>query len=362
MSLVKEYFSKLDEYSKKYNNTICILMQVGSFYEIYGLSDADTIHHVTTLLNIQITKKNKNISEISINNPYLAGFPVSALGKYLPILLNNNYCVIVIEQIQTNKTIERRVAGVYSPSIRPIDSFSVNEDNMLVSILIEVNRDVTAPGVLHLDYAINIINFNTNTFVIHASTNKIPLFSNEYALSHIATMLNEYSTANEYIFLIKNNINIDLPGYLDETNVVNYLQIDKQYHWIIIEEYEKNYTDIHFQNLYLQELYAHTNFGLLTPIEYFQLEFNPIIAINIMYTIEFIKKYNPLYIKYIREPRYYLSTQNILHVDFTTLQQLSVFRTIKNGNRGRGFSLITSLHTNIFTIIAIGAGGGSWQL
>ena len=42
MSLIKDYFSKTEEYKELYGEKTIILMQVGAFYEVYGLKDKKT--------------------------------------------------------------------------------------------------------------------------------------------------------------------------------------------------------------------------------------------------------------------------------------------------------------------------------
>ena len=44
MSLIKDYFLKTEELKKKYGEKSVVLMQVGSFYEIYGLKKKGKIH------------------------------------------------------------------------------------------------------------------------------------------------------------------------------------------------------------------------------------------------------------------------------------------------------------------------------
>jgi DNA mismatch repair ATPase MutS len=40
MALIKSYFSLLEKYKAKYGDTF-LLMQVGSFYEVYSAKDTD---------------------------------------------------------------------------------------------------------------------------------------------------------------------------------------------------------------------------------------------------------------------------------------------------------------------------------
>ena len=41
--LIKEYFKLTSEYKKEYGNNTIVLMQVGAFYEVYGLQDKEGI-------------------------------------------------------------------------------------------------------------------------------------------------------------------------------------------------------------------------------------------------------------------------------------------------------------------------------
>ena len=42
-------------------------------------------------MNIQISRKNKNIIENSRSNPLMAGFPLFAIEKFIQILMNRLY-------------------------------------------------------------------------------------------------------------------------------------------------------------------------------------------------------------------------------------------------------------------------------
>ena len=58
MSLKTEYFDTLHEYKMKYGNKTFLLMQVGSFYEVYGLEDElDDINEYGNICNLMVVKK-----------------------------------------------------------------------------------------------------------------------------------------------------------------------------------------------------------------------------------------------------------------------------------------------------------------
>ena len=110
------------------------------FYEIYSLNDNKTgppLNELSTLLNILYTKKNKNIEKISESNPYMAGFPIGVIDKYIDILINNKYTIIIVDQYDNemgkNAKKDRKVSEIISPStyIKDVTSY---KSNFLMSI------------------------------------------------------------------------------------------------------------------------------------------------------------------------------------------------------------------------------------
>ena len=91
-----EYFEYCRKYSEEYGEKTIILLECGMFFEMYAIindkiSINPNIQTVCDLLNIILSRKNKSITEVSYNNPLMAGFPSQAVSKYTPILLSNNY-------------------------------------------------------------------------------------------------------------------------------------------------------------------------------------------------------------------------------------------------------------------------------
>ena len=85
-----EYIELYNKFQKLYGKQSIVLYQLGMFYEMYSLNDNKTgppLNEISTLLNILNTKKNKNIEKISESNPYMAGFPIGVIDKYINILI-----------------------------------------------------------------------------------------------------------------------------------------------------------------------------------------------------------------------------------------------------------------------------------
>ena len=78
--ILKEYLTHHYKYIEKYGENTVVLMQVGSFYEIYAvineqISVGANINLLGEILDIQVSRKNKNIEEVNYGNYLLAGFP-----------------------------------------------------------------------------------------------------------------------------------------------------------------------------------------------------------------------------------------------------------------------------------------------
>src|SRR5690348_15741785 len=94
MCLINTYFDLQAEYERKFPNTkIVILSEEGLFYTLYGIDNnvekVGDLANVTSLLNIQLSRKDKSILQNDRNNPQMAGFPSKNVDKYIQLLLNN---------------------------------------------------------------------------------------------------------------------------------------------------------------------------------------------------------------------------------------------------------------------------------
>jgi DNA mismatch repair protein MutS len=128
--LIDDYINYCAKYNKIYEKNV-VLMQVGSFFELYGIPSENKgakIQEICNILEIQMTKKKKSNPEVSINNPYMAGIPLFVLNKYIDILLSENYTIILIEQVTQPPEPKREVTKIISPSTN-IDSNIVQENN-----------------------------------------------------------------------------------------------------------------------------------------------------------------------------------------------------------------------------------------
>ena len=117
MPIIDTYLDYHNKYSDIYGVKTIILMQVGSFYEVYATKDeGPNINEIADLLGIVVTKKDKSVEEISKKNHYLLGFPLYTLQKFLDILINELYTIVLVEQVTQPPDPKREVTQILSPS------------------------------------------------------------------------------------------------------------------------------------------------------------------------------------------------------------------------------------------------------
>jgi DNA mismatch repair protein MutS len=120
--IYNQYFDYTEKYQKIYGQNTIVLMQVGSFFEVYG--DKHTKTGQITKSRIELFKSTCNlmIAEKSCQTPsgilVMAGFRDYVLDKYLEKMTANGITVVVFVQkkdVANGGKIVREFAGVYSP-------------------------------------------------------------------------------------------------------------------------------------------------------------------------------------------------------------------------------------------------------
>lgn len=116
-----DYIVYSSQFREKYGEKTVVLIQVGDFFELYGIqNDTETcgadMFAIGDICNLTVTRKNKSILENNRQNPLMAGFPLHALSKHAQVLLDNDYTVVVIRQVTPPPNVRREVTEILSPS------------------------------------------------------------------------------------------------------------------------------------------------------------------------------------------------------------------------------------------------------
>jgi len=131
MSIVNDYLELTHKYKEEYGDKTVVLLQVGAFFEIYGLKTdknevfGSNIEEVCEIGELNISdkkmthtdkslKKNSN-PKCHVYNVMMAGFKDYNYEKYVQKLLNKQYVVVVYTQEKhDDSTITRNLDCIYS--------------------------------------------------------------------------------------------------------------------------------------------------------------------------------------------------------------------------------------------------------
>ena len=331
-SVLSEYFRFYDDYSEKYGK-VAVLMQVGSFYEMYGVdNDTDKLgnaEELSRILNIVLTKRNKKIQENGINNPLMLGFPCLAINKYSPLLLAEDYTVVIVDQIKTSLSIKRAVVDVISPSINIDDNVQAdptnrNCDNYLVLIHVDKHRHVgmsaisvlTGNSVVHehysdpgdpdkpLDEALGFLKqYRPKECVL---SGELPAFAPSSCTS--------YSDDNGFSL----------------TFLKSYLELDDDVLCHIVSNKRK--LSVEYQNAVLG--LAFENKSMLSNIEHLGLERMPYALLSYVLLIEFVYDHNPMLLRKMSLPDFFSSFDKLV-LSTSTIEQLNIAGSVKSSKAGK---------------------------
>jgi len=118
MALVKEYFELTKKYQSEYGKNTIVLMQVGAFFEVYGLQNKTTcelsgseIVDFSRVCDLNIADKKVTLENKGV---VMAGFGHYMIDKYLKRLQENGYTVVVYAQ-EADDVKTRNLVGIFSP-------------------------------------------------------------------------------------------------------------------------------------------------------------------------------------------------------------------------------------------------------
>lgn len=302
--LTQTYFDLQRHFEEKYGQDTVVFMEIGTFYEVYEVNNDDEqigkAKEIAELLNIQLTKKNKNIIENSDKNPLLAGVPAVSFERYLNRLISEQkYTVIVVKQKGNPPKISRYIAQIVSPGTN-FEHIVDNDDNYIVSIVVDKYRDIYSVGYSALD----VTTGKTWLYETH-STSEDP----SYALDEVFNLLNVYRTSEVVVTF--------LDGIEDQRHVMQYLEIAEHYHYSVNNQRPK----IDFQNRLFGEVYQIES--LLSPIEHLDLERCPMITESLAILIHFVIEHDYHIVQKMSLPRL-IDNRRFMYLGNNALEQMGI--------------------------------------
>jgi DNA mismatch repair protein MutS len=313
--LYDDYIAYCSTYTQKYGERVVVLMEVGSFFEFYAvendtIKEGASIGDLCSLLNIQSTRKNKSIPNCSRANPLMAGFPSYSLPKFIDLLLADHYTIVLVEQTTPPPNPQRAVTQVISPATYLGTSgvgggVSGASSSYLMCVYITTVRSRSGAGNLYV----------VSVAYMDLSTGETFLFDTERTGDHTFPAI-------ELVRLVSLYAPRELVLIGDGCSV---LSLPLPPCCILRGAGVGTGTDLApfqrpvYQNAVLKKVYPHT--GLLTPIEYVQLEQRADALTAFVYLIQFAYEHNENIIAKLQRPRL-VATQSHLRLAHSSAEQL----------------------------------------
>lgn len=309
MTLIDEYLELQEKYEKKYGEKTIVLMEVGSFFEIYGVVNDEIqrgrIYEIADITNLTVSKKNSKTEPVSEKNPLMAGFPNHSFDKWREILLKNEYTIIKIEQdSHGSKDPKRDITEIISPGV---NLESVNNTNNTMSIFLEEIK--SAKPILYA--GISIVDVSTGESTVYQTNSNPDDF--KFALDEIFRFIQTFSPTE----IILHTVNVSI----DYEEILNYLEIS---HLNIHYNTYSNETYMlqnKFKEAIVKKIFPNT--GMITPIEYINMEKMEWALCSFIYLVQFCYEHNENIILKLEKPKIW-ETQNHLVLSHDTINQLNV--------------------------------------
>ena len=144
MTIVHDYLSYTIKWKEVYGEKTMVLLQMGSFYEVYALRlpcgklVGSNIEDFSQINDMHIATKNSSLSGPiegvlkvgQIGRVVLAGFGLTQYTKYVGKLQERGYTIVVYEQDFPGKNATRSLSEIISPgTFFNTDNMSTNGPN-----------------------------------------------------------------------------------------------------------------------------------------------------------------------------------------------------------------------------------------
>lgn len=353
MKVIEEYLHYFDEYTLKYGNKVCVFYRSGGFFEIYGIVNdhqkRGNVYEIGSMLNLQVSRKNKSILEVDEDNYLMAGFPHLSIDRFVNMITEDHcYIAVIVDQITSPPNPKRAVTRIVSPGTN-LTNLDNPKNNYIVCLYIDQiskTNHIHYIGLVALDLSLG------ECVLYHTSNNQLDINA---GLDDIYRMLQTFPYKE--ITVSCNNFNL-----MACHELLNYLEIDKNKH-LIYTHYNNIPNDYHkiaYQNKVLERIC--TKKIMITPIEYYELEKYQHITVALCLLINQCYQQNENILSNINNVRFMNSSDQLI-LDNNCINQLnlipngsensSLLSLINNTSSALGFRLLRDKLLNPITNVEV---------
>lgn len=331
MSLYNEYFNHTDTYMQKYGTKTLILMQVGSFFEIYGVKqttgvvERSIIEEACAFANLSIAEKSKCTFEGGII--LFAGFRDYSLEKYLPKFTDNGLTVVVFVQDDPPSN-PRIFHSIHSPGTYL--SFEAESSTKMSNYAMCIWIDIIKPRIQKTSSVVgdrirDILVYGAS--VVNIFTGQSAMFEYETVMYMNPTTFDELEhfvsiyTPSEVVFIS--------PLTMSETDkIIQYSGIRTCTIHRIDSSDQRNVevsrcTQQKYMKQMITEYYDEDAFDHYSIFSQY-----PVATQSYCYLLHFIQEHNPNLVRKVSLPSFYNASNHLVLANHT-LKQLNI---IEDGN------------------------------
>ena len=345
MALIKEYFELCSKYQNEYGEKTILLMQVGSFYECYGVKCSKSLEikkskimDFSHICELNVVGKNTCVGEEDV---VMAGFKVEFIEKFLRKIQEAGYTCVVYKQDEAAKNTTRSLEGIYSPGTY-FSSETTKLTNNLTCIWIELINNkftkgkIVIVGISNVDIftgKTNIFEYKENYLRNPTTFDELERFISIYKPSEVIFISNLTPSENDdiinYVNITTNSIHlINTSG--ENENEGNASTSDRS-------KRAKNCEKQTYQKEILNKFFKIADFDV-----FFQNFYNnPIATQSFCYLLDFVYQHNPYLLHKISEPFFDNCSDRLILANHS-LKQLNVIDD--NNYNGKYSSVLKMLN------------------
>ena len=320
-TITHEYFQLTREYKTKYGERTIVLLQVGAFFEVYGLKNQQTgqiinsnISEFSQLCQLTVSDKGILMDNMSI---MMAGFRDYTVEKYIQKLSENGYTTVVYVQEKDGKNVKRVLQSVYSAGTNLTYDTDSNQQisNNIMCIWVEKYKAIRNIGNCTFVFGISVANIFTGKSSMFEY--QVPYYMNPTTFDELERCISTYLPSE----IIINS------STLDESVLTTILQYAGVRTTVIHKNgYDNSVSRDHIERC-SQQKYIHHILGTFYGEESVQVcaEFNTynISTQAFCFLLHFIQEHNPNLVRKIELPLFSNNSKNLILANHT-LKQLNI--------------------------------------
>ena len=342
-----EYFELVQKYYKLYGKKTILLMQVGAFFEVYGLKAMDGVDNISNspieeFSNIcGLNISDKTTFDNGIDNAkcriMMAGFRDFTIDKYLTKLTDSGYTVVVYIQKKNDKKIIRVLDQIYSPGTfvsYDTDNTSNLSNNIMCIWIERYNNRKNTNNKYKTLLVCGCSVINVFTGEVHTFQYEIEYVMNITTFDELEKFISVHMP-NEVIIVNDFN-NIDLEKMIQYSGI----KTDSIHNVNIISNKAENAKNQKYMKEIIGKIYQEDTYSSCNDFSEYVVSTQ-----SMCYLFDFIQEHNPKLTNYIQLPLFNNTSHNMILANHT-LTQLNIIsdNSFDSQNSGKLSSVMSFLN------------------